>query len=84
MRESTRVPNVRGLVAKTFLDESAPGSIRGHFAHILKAYSEENKVVAANLVHASGQPDEAKYEIDLWFDASELFDHQTTAEKYTF
>jgi nucleoside-diphosphate kinase len=78
------VANVRRLVGKTFPDESAPGTIRGDFAHMSKAYSEANKVVAANLVHASGKPDEAKYEIDLWFSSSELFDYQTTAEKYTF
>lgn len=78
------VANVRRLVGKTFPDESAPGTIRGDFAHMSKAYSEANKVVAANLVHASGKPDEAKYEIELWFSSSELFDYQTTAEKYTF
>jgi len=78
------VANVRRLVGATFPNESAPGTIRGDFAHISKAYSQDNKVVAANLVHASGKPDEAKYEIDLWFDSSELFDYQTVAEKYTF
>jgi nucleoside-diphosphate kinase len=78
------VANVRRLVGSTFPDQSPPGTIRGDFAHVSKAYSQANKIVAANLVHASGKPEEAKYEIDLWFDSSELFDYQTTAEKYTF
>lgn len=78
------VPNVRRLVGLTFPDQSPPGTIRGDFAHISKAYSEANKVVAANLVHASGKPEEAKYEIDLWFSSAELFNYQTVAEKYTF
>ena len=37
----------------------------------------------ANLVHASGTREEAAYELDLWFDAAELFDYQTLAERYT-
>ena len=78
------VANVRRLVGATFPSESAPGTIRGDFAHVSKAYSQANKIVAANLVHASGKPDEAKYEIDLWFDSSDLFDYQTVAERYTF
>jgi nucleoside-diphosphate kinase len=78
------VANVRRLVGSTFPDQSAPGTIRGDFAHVSKAYSQANKIVAANLVHASGKPEEAKYEIDLWFSSAELFDYQTVAEKYTF
>ena len=38
----------------------------------------------ANLVHASGNSDEAKYEVELWFSADELFDYKTLAEQYTF
>jgi nucleoside-diphosphate kinase len=49
-----------------------------------KAYSEANKVVAANLVHASGKVEEATYEIELWFSKAELFEYQTVAERYTF
>jgi nucleoside-diphosphate kinase len=38
----------------------------------------------ANLVHASGKLDEAKYEVDLWFGAAEQFDYETLAQAYTF
>jgi nucleoside-diphosphate kinase len=78
------VANVRRLVGPTFPSEAPPGTIRGDFAHISKAYAQAKNVVAANLVHASGKPEEAKYEIDLWFDGSELFDYHTSAEDLTF
>lgn len=78
------VANVRRLVGVTFPNQAAPGTIRGDFAHTSKAYTEAKHSVAANLVHASGKPEEAKYEVELWFTPEELFDYQTVAEKYVF
>lgn len=78
------VANVRRLVGKTFPNEAGPGTIRGDFAHVSKAYSEARGQVVANLVHASGNVEEAKYEVELWFDSTELFDYQTLAERFTF
>jgi nucleoside-diphosphate kinase len=78
------VTNVRRIVGKTFPNESAPGTIRGDFAHTSKAYSEAQHQVVANLVHASGNVEEAKYEVELWFDSGELFDYQTLAERFAF
>ncbi|MEV6629307.1 nucleoside-diphosphate kinase [Actinoplanes sp. NPDC051470] len=78
------VANVRRLVGSTFPNQSAPGTIRGDFAHTSKAYTEAQHTVAANLIHASGNVEEAKYELDLWFDSAELFEYQTVAERYLF
>jgi nucleoside-diphosphate kinase len=78
------VANVRRLAGKTFPNESAPGTIRGDFAHTSKAYSEANHQVVANLVHASGNTDEAKYEVELWFNSSEMFEYKTLAERFVF
>lgn len=78
------VANVRKLVGATFPNQSAPGTIRGDFAHTSKAYTEGKHIVVANLIHASGNVEEAKYEVDLWFDSSELFDYQTVAERFLF
>jgi nucleoside-diphosphate kinase len=75
---------VRRLVGNTFPSEAPAGTIRGDFAHQSKAYTDAQHKVIANLVHASGNSEEAKYEVDVWFDASELFDYQTLAERYTF
>ncbi|HEY8458654.1 MAG TPA: nucleoside-diphosphate kinase [Actinopolymorphaceae bacterium] len=78
------VANVRKLVGGTYPNEAAPGTIRGDFAHHTKAYCIDQDKAVSNLVHASGNPDEAKYEIELWFDADELFDYRTLAETFTF
>jgi nucleoside-diphosphate kinase len=78
------VVTVRRIVGKTYPNESSPGTIRGDFAHTTKAFSEAQNKAVANLIHASGNVDEAKYEVELWFDESELFDYQTVAERFTF
>jgi nucleoside-diphosphate kinase len=79
------VKNVRRLVGGTFPNEAPPGTIRGDFAHQSKAYSESQGKGVANLVHASGNADEAKYEVALWFGGSgEQFDYHNLAEAYTF
>lgn len=78
------VANVRKLVGNTFPDQAAAGTIRGDFAHTSKAYNEARHKVVANLVHASGNVEEAKYEVDLWFAPDELFEYQTLAERFTF
>jgi nucleoside-diphosphate kinase len=47
-----------------------------------KAYANSNHVAVANLVHASGNAEEAAREIEVWFAASELHDYRTAAEHY--
>jgi nucleoside-diphosphate kinase len=78
------VANVRRLVGSTYPNEAAPGTIRGDFAHQSKAYCTERDQGVANLVHASGNPAEAKQEIELWFTDAELFTYSTLAEAFTF
>jgi len=78
------VANVRKLVGSTFPNQAPAGTVRGDFAHISKAYSEGKGSVVANLVHASGNVDEAKYEVDVWFGPDELFEYQTVAERLLF
>ena len=74
------VATVRKIVGSTYPNEAPPGSIRGDFAHQSKAVAVATGKAVANLVHASGKPEEAKYEVDLWFDASELFEYRTAAD----
>ena len=68
------VATVRKIVGSTYPNEAQPGSIRGDFAHQSKA--------VANLVHASGKPEEAKYEVDLWFDATELYEYHSANDAF--
>jgi nucleoside-diphosphate kinase len=78
------VANVRKLVGATYPNESPAGTIRGDFAHTSKAYSQAKHSVVANLIHASGNVEEAKYEVELWFDQDEMFAYQTVAERFMF
>lgn len=78
------VANVRRLVGGTYPNEAPPGTIRGDFAHHSKAYAMSQDKGVANLVHASGNVDEAKYEVELWFGDDEQFDYHTLAETFTF
>ena len=74
------VATVRKIVGSTYPNEAQPGSIRGDFAHQSRAVAVATGKAVANLVHASGKLDEAEYEVDLWFDKTELFDYRTAAE----
>jgi nucleoside-diphosphate kinase len=78
------VAKVRKIIGSTYPDQAAPGTVRGDFAHQTKASSEVSGKAVMNLVHASGNSEEAKYEVDLWFDPSERFEYETLAEKYAY
>jgi len=66
---------VRKLVGSTYPDEAPPGTIRGDFAHMSKAYANARKIAVANLVHASGNREEAAYEVGVWFSKDEIIDY---------
>lgn len=78
------VANVRRLVGGTYPNEAPPGTIRGDFAHQSKEHCVAEGKAVSNLIHASGNVEEAKYELELWFGPDEQFDYQTVAETYTF
>jgi len=78
------VAKVRRIIGSTFPDQAPPGTVRGDFAHQTKASSEVSGKAVMNLVHASGNSEEAKYEVDLWFDASEQYEYETLAEKFAY
>ena len=47
------------------------------------AHGDSAKVGSPNIVHASGDADEAKLEVAHWFSDSELFDYEVLHEKFT-
>ena len=77
------VPCVRKIVGSTYPDQAAPGTIRGDFAHMSRAYANAAGVAVANLVHASGNTEEAEREIAVWFSKDEMFDYSTAAQRFT-
>jgi len=74
---------VRKLVGSTEPKSAAPGTIRGDFSHMSYAYADNANKAISNLIHASGDSDEAKQEIAHWFKDSELFDYSVLNEKFT-
>jgi len=76
------VATVRKIVGTTYPNEAQPGSIRGDFAHQSKAVAATTGKAVANLVHASGNREEAEYEVNLWFDKTELFEYKNLAEAF--
>lgn len=76
------IASTRKLVGATYPDQAAPGTIRGDFAHMSKAYANSRKVAVANLVHASGNAEEAVREIDVWFAKDELHEYRGAAEAF--
>lgn len=69
------VENVRKLVGETAPKQAAPGTIRGDFAHMGYAHADETGNAVKNLIHASGEKDEAAEEVEIWFDESEIHDY---------
>lgn len=76
------VATVRKLVGSTYPDQAPPGTIRGDFAHMSRDYANAHGIPVANLVHASGKPEEAEYEIGVWFGKDEIADYPSAAERF--
>lgn len=68
---------VRKIVGSTGPKDAAPGTIRGDFSHLSLGYASIKRKGAANMIHASGNLEEAKEEIKLWFKKDELFEYKT-------
>lgn len=73
---------VRKMVGATNAKEAAPGTIRGDYAHASLDYVNANNVALPTLMHASGDSDEARQEIDHWFSESEIYDTYETVHEY--
>ncbi len=74
---------VRKIVGDTEPKTAAPGTIRGDFAHMSIPHANKVGLGLPNLIHASGNLDEAKQEIAHWFKPGELFDYKAAHEHFT-
>ncbi len=78
------IDNVRMITGNTLPVFAAPGSIRGDFSVDSPALANAKKRSVHNLVHASGNIEEAKYEEQLWFHDKEIYDYKRTDEDVMF
>jgi len=74
---------VRKLVGPTEPKSAQPGTIRGDYSHMSFGYADTQEKGIPNLIHASGDEDEAVQEIAHWFADSELYGYTTAHEKFT-
>ena len=74
------VETVRKLVGETEPKVAAPGTIRGDYAMHSYEYTRANDKAVRNLVHASGDIDDAKKEIALWFNPDDLYEYNLSAD----
>ena len=74
---------VRKMVGGTEPKSALPGTIRGDYSHMSFEYADNELKGIPNLIHASGEPEEAVKEIDHWFSDSELYDYNVLNEKFT-
>jgi len=74
---------VRKIVGPTQPKSAEMGTIRGDFSHMSFGYADVEDKGIPNLIHASGDVDEANEEIAHWFTDEEIFEYQAVHEKYT-
>src|SRR3989338_2030964 len=79
------IDNVRALAGNTLPVFAAPGTIRGDFSIDSPALANAKHRAVRNIIHASGNPEEAKYERQLWFREGEVVDnYKRTDEEIMF
>jgi nucleoside-diphosphate kinase len=73
---------VRKIVGHTLPQKAAPGTVRGDYSFDSAALANKNQRPVNNLIHASGNAEEAEHEIELWFTSKELHEYATVHQKH--
>lgn len=75
---------VRKIVGKTIPSQAEMGTIRGDFSVDSAALANSGKRAIHNVVHASGNAEEAKHELKHWFKPEEIYDYKRAEEDTMF
>lgn len=75
---------VRKLAGSTSPFEAQPGTIRGDFSHDSADFANARGRPMQTVVHASGNPEEAKFEEELWFRKNEVHKYKRVDEELMF
>lgn len=78
------VENVRKLCGATEPLKSAPGTIRGDYAHHTFAASKQVGESIRNLIHASADVNDAARELALWFQPSDYVTYRRADQNEHF
>lgn len=71
---------VRKMVGHTLPLLSAPGTIRGDYSYDSSYLANTGRRPIKNLLHASGNKEEALFEVGLWFPREEIMTYQRVEE----
>lgn len=74
------INTVRKMTGHTFGDKAIPGTIRGDYTNERGYMGFVYKRSGRNLVHASGNTKEAKFEKKLWFKEKEIYKYKRVEE----
>jgi len=73
---------VRKISGSTSPKKALPGTIRGDFSWDNYEVANDELRSVYNILHASGNEEEAEFEINLWFSKDEIFpDYELYANK---
>lgn len=78
------IKQARKIVGSTNPAVAIPGTIRGDFTTDNVELANALRRPFRNLVHASGDEGEARNELDLWFDASEICEYRRADDEMMF
>jgi nucleoside-diphosphate kinase len=73
---------VRKIVGSTEPKTAPAGTIRGDFAHHSYHFTDMKGIAIRNIIHASGNLEEAKTEIKLWFKDNEIHTYKTVHDQF--
>ncbi len=82
VKGANAVEGVRKIVGATEPKTAPPGTIRGDYAHVSYEYADIKGISIKNIVHASGNKEDAGREINLWFSIEELHNFDLAHEKH--
>jgi nucleoside-diphosphate kinase len=75
---------VRIMTGGTEPKTALPGTIRGDFTHHSFKYADNKNMSIKNIIHASGNTEDAEREIMLWFSVEDLFSYKRTDEIFHY
>ncbi len=73
---------VRKIVGSTLPQKAQPGTIRGDYSFDSSYLANSANRPIKNLIHASGNAEEAAFEVDLWFSDNEILAYDTIHQKH--
>ena len=74
------IDNVRKICGATESKSALPGTIRGDYSHVSYSHADEKKMAVKNVVHSSGNAEDAQNEISLWFSIDELHSYKRSED----